>query len=154
MTPQQRSAAELLARGVPVNVTAEKLGVSRRTIARWQQDPEFQSLIKKIRDEDAEVLREKWEQLSNEHFEAALTLREITVQRLEQIAEAQQSGTNPNWNELKSLAESLFNAIQIERLSLSMSYLDQNRAIEAVQKLGYTISDHRGAVDVSAEPAA
>ena len=44
MTPQQVKALQLLAQGLNQQEVADAIGVSRRTISRWLQSPEFKNL--------------------------------------------------------------------------------------------------------------
>jgi hypothetical protein len=41
LTPRQLAAVRLLAQGCPVGIAAERIGICRQTLSRWQQDPRF-----------------------------------------------------------------------------------------------------------------
>lgn len=47
-TPKRSDAAELLAQGYTINETAERVGVSEKTIDRWKRDIEFISEVDRL----------------------------------------------------------------------------------------------------------
>ena len=46
LSSRKQKAVDQLANGVTVQATATEVGVARRTIARWRQDPEFQATLR------------------------------------------------------------------------------------------------------------
>lgn len=131
----------MLAKNLTVAQVAEAIGVARETVYRWLREESFASEVERLR-RLAETARfEQWEKLADEHFAAASQLREIVVKRLEEIAAEQQSGVVPSSREVRDLAEALVKAIGAERQAVSLDYLDSNRAIAEVARLGFTVTD-------------
>lgn len=50
LTADQRRAADLLGRAVPKGEVAEEVGVTPRTLRKWQARDDFKALVKQTRD--------------------------------------------------------------------------------------------------------
>lgn len=97
-------------------------------------------------------LPERWQGLSVVHEQAGALLRQITVARLEAIQADIDAGEKAWHTEIRSLGETLVRAIEIERQALNMELLNDNRAIQRVQQLGFLVQrPDDGAIEVMAE---
>lgn len=97
-------------------------------------------------------LPERWDHLSVVHEHAGALLREITVARLEAIQADIDAGEKVWHTEIRSLGETLVRAIEIERQALNMELLNDNRAVQRVQQLGFLVRrPEDGAIEVAAK---
>jgi hypothetical protein len=162
--PHQRHiAAKAIAAGATYDQAAEAAGVGSRTIDRWMKEPEFREMIAKAQETATSSMIERWERLSEEHFEAFRTVRELVDLQLAPIlqrcldAENSQTGeplekiANPST--ILKLVQALAIAVDGERTALAMNYLDSNRAVAHVQQMGYVVSEKGEAIDVQARQA-
>lgn len=136
---KRHTAAELLGRGMSRADVAQTLDVSTRTVDRWIADPNFQEMVNAAKTRLSESLQQKWDRLVEEHASAGQLLRDIALKRLEEIQKAQERGESLDYGELRALGESLSKAIAIEREALSMHFVDANRAIQEVLRLGFQV---------------
>ncbi len=79
VTPQQQQAIELFARGQPVGTIAEALGIGRKTLWQWRQQPHFMAALQQRRAQQYDFMREQ----SNELIRLAL----LSIERELKLAE-------------------------------------------------------------------
>lgn len=85
LTPRHQEAARMRAAGVSESVISRELGVARKTVANWLQDPKMEILTSTIqagRDQAASVAAER--------------IRELQLEAVEVLADLLKPGTREN----------------------------------------------------------
>jgi hypothetical protein len=156
LSREQLKAISLLAEGIPLPNVADKIGVARRTLQRWQKKPEFTAALEELRlktqakvfekssDDNSEKIAIDVRALQREHLNCYGSLRriaEVALKHYEEIlVEKKHSPDEVSIRSLHLWGQILDRAIRGEADSAFLKYLDLNAAILAVDQAGFTVS--------------
>jgi hypothetical protein len=157
LSREQLKAISLLAEGIPLPNVADKIGVARRTLQRWQKKPEFTAALEELRlktqakvfekssDDNSEKIAIDVRALQREHLNCYGSLRriaEVALRYYEKILVEQKH--SPDEVSIRSLhlwGQILDRAVRGEADSAFLKYLDINAAILAVDQAGFVVCE-------------
>ena len=156
LSREQLKAVSLLAEGIPVPNVADKIGVARRTLQRWQKKSEFTTALEELRvktqakvfektsEENSKKIAIDVRKLQREHLNCYGALRRIAEVALRHYEKNLiEQGQSPDEVSIRSLhlwVQILDRAVRGEADSAFFKYLDLNAAIDAVHQQGYIVS--------------
>lgn len=149
LTPEQALALKLLAQGVSTREVAERLGVTQRTVERWQKRPEFcevferstQTLVTQLSDDWLTQAKTTSESHTNAH-QLAIDLALNGLKKIKQKLDDSDCDIEQiDVRRLNWLSMILHRHIEGQRVSMSLDYLDLNRCGQRLSQAGYIVLD-------------
>jgi transposase len=153
LEPAQLQAAILVAQGLSTKEAADRVGVSLRTVQRWQKLDLFietiQSLSSKVREGSVNKLADEliqenliWEQRRRELREREWKLSNLLLEKVERLLEDADLEISP-----RQLSNLLEVGSDLARRAAEMWEGDLNSAIALTRRYGFNIVDAIGEKD-------
>jgi transposase len=147
LEPAQLQAAILVAQGVSTKEAADRIGVSLRTVQRWQKLDLFietvQSLSSKVRKGSVDKLADEliqenliWEQRRRELREREWKLSNLLLEKVERLLEDTNLEISP-----RQLSNMLEIGSDLARRAAEMWESDLNSAIALTRRYGFNVVD-------------
>jgi len=166
LNARELKAVSGIAKGLNPRVVGESVGVSERTIWRWQLKPEFKEAVQKLLsktesrvfestvEKSSQGIIAELEDLRSQHLASYGRLRKLAEKLLEKYEkQVEESPEDLNLKSLSILFQILDRSVRGEAESAFMKYLDLDTGINSVIAAGFVVVDPREESEIQSEPS-